>query len=261
MPNTRTTISSDAAAAVASNLGSAIKLPGFWKENPALWFAQVEAQFELQRIEAGKIKFFTIIAALETEMLSQVSDIVLNPPNDAYDKIKQRLIEHFSVSEENRIKQLLNNLDIGDKKPSALLREMRMLANGGVTADFLQTMWMQRLPPQTQAILSTSTESLDIIAKMADKIGDISISTPSIAAINSPYNFSEMKKQIEELTTAVQRLRTRRTRSNSRSRSQIRASSSPSLCYYHHRFGRNAKKCRQPCSFNSSQSENFQNGH
>ena len=66
-------------------------------------------------------------------------------------------------------------MEIGNKKPSVLLREMRNLANGNVTDDFLRTMWLQRLPTQTQAILATSSESLENLAKMADKIGDIQI--------------------------------------------------------------------------------------
>ena len=58
-------------------------------------------------------------------------------------------------------------------------------------------MWLQRLPAQTQAILATSSEPLDNLVKMADKIGDIQV--PRIANISeiSPVNdLSEIKAQI-----------------------------------------------------------------
>lgn len=231
-----------------------------------IWFVQVETQFVLYRIDSEQTKFHIIIAELDTELLTNVSDIVLKPPADVYTQLKKRLIEHFSISEEKRIKQLLSNLEIGDKKPTILLREMRSLANGGVTDDFLRTMWMQRLPTHTQAILSTSSESLDNLAKMADKIVDISPSI-SVSSVNNPtFDSSEMLRQIETLTAAVHQLQNRYSRNNSRSRSRSRTrrrdNSQSGLCYYHRRFGDNANKCRQPCVFQSSQKlGNHQAGH
>lgn len=37
-------------------------------------------------------------------------------------------------------------MPIGDKKPRALIREMRSLANAGVAENFLRKIWLQRLP-------------------------------------------------------------------------------------------------------------------
>ncbi|XP_073831451.1 uncharacterized protein [Musca autumnalis] len=152
----------------------------------------VEAQFAFNGIDSEQKKYYIIITELDTELLTYVSDIVLNPPEDVYTQLKKRLIEHFSVSEENRIKQLLNDLEIGDKMPSILLREMINLANGGVNDDFLRTMWVQRLPAHTQAILSTSSESLEAIAKMADKIADVS--TPNdISSVRETHRLNSQR--------------------------------------------------------------------
>ncbi|XP_037822778.1 uncharacterized protein LOC119611311 [Lucilia sericata] len=240
------------------NLSIAMKIPRFWKDNPVLWFAQIEAQFALHNVTNERTKYFIILADLDADVLSQVSDIVMNPPNDAYKQIKQRLIDHFSVSEENRIKTLLTNVEIGDKKPSALLREMKNLANGGVTEDFLRTMWLQRLPSQTQAILATSSETLDNLVKMADKIGDIQIPrNANVAEITSASELSEIKAQIQSINTALRNLNTsRRSRSRGSHGSSSRNSSSGKICYYHRKFKNRARKCRPPCSFVSNQSEN-----
>ncbi|XP_065356393.1 uncharacterized protein LOC135950793 [Calliphora vicina] len=137
-----------AAEPVVTTSTVTLRIPRFWKENPAIWFAQLEAQFENHNIVNENSKYFAVLPELDPEVLSQVSDIITERPNDAYTKIKQRLIDHFSISEKKRIKTLLNELPIGDKKPSFLLREMRSLANGGVKDEFLRTMWLQRLPPQ-----------------------------------------------------------------------------------------------------------------
>lgn len=256
MPNeSGDAVSGQNVVASGSQASHAIKVPRFWRENPSLWFVQVEAQFALYRIVSEQTKFYIIIAELDTELLTNVSDIVLKPPADVYTQLKKRLIEHFSVSEERRIKQLLSNLEIGDKKPSMLLREMRNLANDDVTDEFLRTMWMQRLPTQSQAILSTSTEPLDNLAKMADKIADISPAIAISSITNPTSDVSRLERQIEILTEEVKQLRSRYSKSNSRvrSRSNKRDNSATGFCYYHRRFGQNANKCRQPCTFNSVQ--------
>lgn len=255
-----------AAEPTADTRSVTFRVPRFWKENPTIWFAQLEAQFENHNITNEKTKYFAVLPELEPEVLSQVSDIILERPDDAYTKIKQRLIDHFSISEEKRIKSLLNEMPIGDKKPSSLLREMRSLANGGVKDEFLRTMWLQRLPSQTQAILATSSEALDNLALMADKIGEISNpSTSNIAAIQNASEVSELRNQISALTTAVNNLKFSRgrsqSRSNSRNRQRRQRSSSQQVCYYHRKFGTNARCCRQPCNYNETQSGNSQGGH
>ncbi|GBN45796.1 hypothetical protein AVEN_162358-1, partial [Araneus ventricosus] len=74
-------------------------------------------------------KYHTVVASVETEILSQVSDIITSPPNnDMYKTLKDRLINIFSDSEERRLKKLLQDVELGDKRPSTLLREMQDLA-------------------------------------------------------------------------------------------------------------------------------------
>ncbi|XP_075149049.1 uncharacterized protein LOC142222867 [Haematobia irritans] len=94
-----------------------LRIPRFWKENPAVWFAQYEAQFENYNISTERSKYFTVLPELDPELLAQVSDIILEPPTDAYTRMKKRLIDHFSISEEKRIQRLLNDMPIGGKKP------------------------------------------------------------------------------------------------------------------------------------------------
>lgn len=70
-----------------------VKIPPFWKLNPALWFKQLEAQFANSGVNSQLTKFNTIVGVLESDVLSFVSDIVLNPPAaNQYNTIKARLI-------------------------------------------------------------------------------------------------------------------------------------------------------------------------
>lgn len=70
-----------------------VKVPPFWKQNPQLWFRQLEAQFAKSNVTQDLTKFNTIVGVVESDILAFVSDIVLNPPaNNMYDTIKNRLI-------------------------------------------------------------------------------------------------------------------------------------------------------------------------
>ncbi|XP_008188179.1 uncharacterized protein LOC103310730, partial [Acyrthosiphon pisum] len=99
----------------------AVRVPPFWKGDPMIWFAQVEAQFDLAGINIDTTKYNHKICAVDTEILSQVADIVQNPPaNEKYAKLKNRLVELYTDSQESKLRKLLGDMQLGDKKPSML---------------------------------------------------------------------------------------------------------------------------------------------
>lgn len=78
-----------------------IRVPPFWKANPALWFCQLEAQFENTGIQKDLTKYNTVVSSIESEILNQVSDIVLNPPvSNRYLALKKRLLDQFTDSDQ-----------------------------------------------------------------------------------------------------------------------------------------------------------------
>ncbi|GFY60779.1 uncharacterized protein TNIN_107321 [Trichonephila inaurata madagascariensis] len=61
-------------------------------------------------------------------------------------------------------------MELGDRRLSDLLRQMKSLAGSSISDELIKSLWLQRLPQQTQAILSIIKDSLNNIAEMADKI-------------------------------------------------------------------------------------------
>lgn len=240
----------------------AIKPPPFWKKNPNLWFAQLESQFSLSNITNDTTKFHHVVAAVESEILSSVNDIILNPPaTNKYEALKTRLTEIYAESENEKIRKLLQGIELGDQRPSHLLTRMRSLAGTHLSDDILKSMWLSRLPQNVQAILAASKEQLTEMASMADKI--IEYASPLQIQHVDATSHSMLQQQIAELTQQVQALSAKfeknhsRWRSHSRSR-YSRAGSKPrsidrnsgsDICFYHTKFGEEAKKCRPPCSF------------
>lgn len=244
----------------------ALKLPPFWDKEADLWFINIEAQFKLANITLDSTKYYAVVSALNSEVLSYVSDVVKNPPTDnLYGTLKQRLKDEFSDSEQKRVKDLLSNAILGDDKPSHLLRKMRQLANEKVGEEFLKTLWIQRLPTEIQAILSISDGDLDKLAKMADKIIDITPQHVAETQFQPRNNYDgenairQLQAQVAELTEQIGRLSRANERPSGRSFSRNhsrhrRRSQTPhrqlrDVCWYHTKFGDDANKCKPPCNF------------
>ncbi|GFT03093.1 hypothetical protein TNCV_1361621 [Trichonephila clavipes] len=59
----------------------ALRLQPFWKSNVRLWIAQCDHAFTFSGISSDDTKYSALVANLDAETLSYVSDIVLSPPN------------------------------------------------------------------------------------------------------------------------------------------------------------------------------------
>lgn len=248
-----------------------VRVPPFWAEEPDIWFAQVEGQFAISGITSDVTKFNYVIGHLDNQHSREVKDIIVNPPaTNRYEKLKSELIKRLSASKENKIKQLLMHEELGDRKPSQFLRHLRGLAGLNVPDDFLRTIWISRLPHGVQTVLAgqaTST-SLEDLADLADRVNDLTSSSPSVAAVNEMpgsvihdlvKEVAELRRQLQNLSTdRNSRARSRSTRprgnrSKSRQRSESNYRKFP-LCWYHGKFGDKADRCIRPCDYKA---ENF----
>ncbi|GFY46848.1 putative tick transposon [Trichonephila inaurata madagascariensis] len=72
------------------------KLPTFWADKSAVWFAQAESQFALAHITSDATKFHYIVANLDSRYATEVDDIITNPPTtEMYEKLKTNLSTAF----------------------------------------------------------------------------------------------------------------------------------------------------------------------
>ncbi|XP_066152750.1 uncharacterized protein [Euwallacea fornicatus] len=247
----------DEATAESSQVGRlSVRAPPFWKSNPKSWFMTLESQFVLAHISSDQTKFHHVVAAVAPEILDQISDFMENPPiSNRYEGLKARLIAIFAESDESRLRRLLSRMDPGDKKPSHLLNEMRSLGGSAVSSEVLKTLWMQQLPTSIQSILAGSSEPLNKMADLADKIADIvqphvctvQASPPETPSPRSSDRISRLERGLERLTREV------RSRSKSRTRPKRTEAgptpTNPGTCWYHRKFKDKAEKCTKPCSF------------
>ena len=254
-----------AQGAEAANIGAVnIKIPPFWPADPQVWFAQVEAQFTTRGITQQRTKYDHIVASLAPEYATEIRDLILQPPDDApYDTLKQQLIKRTAASEQRRLQQLFSAEELGDRKPTQLLRHMQQLLGdkaGTMDNSVLRELFLQRLPANVRMVLASTPDqaSLENLAQLADKI--VEVATPSVSTVSASHlsdEFERLRAEVTSLRKVVESLPlTTNKRDHSRGRSRGRSPSphpprDPKFCWYHTKFGEEARKCSSPCSFSS----------
>lgn len=239
------------------------KVPPFWHQKPAMWFAHIETQFRVAGITSDQTKYDHVISQLDFKITAEIEDIIINPPPaDRYTHLKNELIRRFSQSEVQRVRLLLTEEELGDRKPTQFLRHLRSLAGNTLSNEsILRQLFMRRMPQHLQAILAASTDSLDDIAVHADKILEVSpvttmpshqfvhaTSSPTCSNSPDPFNLQTITTQLQQLSAHVAAL----SRDRSRSRSPAGTEGTRGqrkLCWYHRTYKSKALKCISPCSW------------
>ena len=185
-----------------------LKLPPFWPADPEIWFAQVEAQFSCRRITSQRSKFDYVVASLTPEFAAEVRDLLLRPPADnPYTALKEQLTKRTALSEQRKLQQLLTGEELGDRKPTQLLRRMQQLLGDrpGLDTSFLQELFLQRLPHSVRIVLASTPDStsLSTLAEMADKV--MEVATPTVAAVKAPTT-DPLAAEVETLRGDIARL-------------------------------------------------------
>ncbi|XP_047023448.1 uncharacterized protein LOC124632598 [Helicoverpa zea] len=221
------------------------QIPEFWTDQPRLWFGQFEVIVADQKL--GERKKFNL------------------------------------ESDSQRIRKLLKEIDLGDQKPSQLLRRMKDLSRGKFPDDTLRILWSGHLPAAVRTVLSTSeVTDLKKLAEQADKIMEAAETNDTVSEVTSGASTSSTDALVAEISKLSKRIddmhtdRQNRKKSYARSRSPsprrrryypsqqgFRKKSTDWVCYYHFRYGNKATRCEQPCSWKggATSSEKRQSGN
>ena len=207
---------------------TAIKLPAFWPKQPEIWFVQAEAQFNLHKVSDEDTRYYHVVAALDQETCTRVSDILSQPPRTGkYKLLKRTLLGIFNPNDRDRASRLLHPHCLGDRKPSELMDEMLSLLGGHEFFILAQQIFLEQMPQDIRICLANDDFSDPRqVAKDADNM----LLARSETASEHVHEVTARKKLQEKNTTKQ------------------------GWCYYHRRFGDNAYKCARPCTHPKSSS-------
>ncbi|GFY42996.1 peptidase A2 domain-containing protein [Trichonephila inaurata madagascariensis] len=94
-------------------------------------------------------------------------------------------------------------MQLGDRKPSRLLLEIRSKADNRISEELLMSLFIQCFLTQVQQILAISNDKL---AEVADRIMAVAGSTSSIHVINAENQ--DLKTMLMKISSRLSRLET-----------------------------------------------------
>ncbi|KAH8020279.1 hypothetical protein HPB51_025799 [Rhipicephalus microplus] len=167
-----------------------VNLPLFWPNSSSTWFLQVEAHFRLRQITSQQTRHWQLVSCLPPDVADDLADILASPhPSHPYDTLKAAIISRKSESELSRLQQLITATELGDRRPSQLLRCMRQLLGGPSAPQeekLLRELFLQRLPQSMVPVLVAAGDvPVDTLAEMADRVADYS-RAHSLNAVTTP---------------------------------------------------------------------------
>nr|XP_049461201.1 uncharacterized protein LOC125906439 [Anopheles coluzzii]XP_049467071.1 uncharacterized protein LOC125908390 [Anopheles coluzzii] len=245
-----------------------LNVPEMDTNNLPSFFCALEHWFAASGITAkmDNRRFHIAMAQIPLRLFSELQPLLGNvPATDRYDFVKKTILAHYSESQRRRLHRLLYATELGDRKPSQLLAEMRRAAGDTIIESLLVDLWIGKLPPHVQsAVIAAQGATADKTA-VADAIMDCisPLATTSacntMAEVRTTTDFeAQMTRKVDDLSRQLNEFM-RQCRQSDRFRTHPRSQpptpsrrvtdATDGQCYYHRRFGRTARSCRQPCSY------------
>jgi hypothetical protein len=251
-----------AAGAPAAGHQQQIKLPPFWPEDPVSWFRLVEGQFALRNMADLITRYYHVLAVLSADSVRLVRHVLHGETGpDSYDQLRASLLASHSLSNYQKMEHMMQLPPLGDRKPSVLLAEMLEFCPAGESSTAVFAfLFLQRLPREIRVLLSEDNPAdMRAIADKADRL--IAMHVPqshnTCAAVAAEDRLEE-----PGVVAAAQASGGRRGKGNKRpqqkaplgrridlsKRGQEQAAGlRTSMCYYHAKFGEQAKFCEEGC--------------
>lgn len=234
------------------------KFPTFLKEHPEFWITQIESAFRTHDITRDQTKFDYVVQYAPPEVYPHIVALAIKPPEEnKYEAVKKRILDAFSESEEARIRRILQGQNIGGKKPSHYLLELRNTAGTRVSDTVIRSIFIEQLPEQARYILAATEErDLDKLATIADRIIELHNPTSinmveqdsSNPGTKSDNVLMQIMARLDKIEARLKNSERNRSKSRTRSKSRERKEDKP-YCYYHYKFGTDAMKCQKPCNW------------
>jgi hypothetical protein len=137
-------------------LQALVKLPGFWMEDPVLWFRLVEGQYTLRNITDPVACYYHVLASLSQDAVRLVRHVLHedNGPH-SYDNLRTSLLASHSLSNYQKMERMMRLPPLGDRKPSVMLAEMLKFCPAGESATAVfGYLFLQHLPREIRVLLS-----------------------------------------------------------------------------------------------------------
>lgn len=244
---------------------SALPQPPLYTPNDTeLFFLKLELYFEQNKVTDQNKKLMVIVSVINDCSLSATIKSVLNNVANLqtpYNELKQKILAVTTLSQEEKFDIFLKASSLGDMSPSRFLDYLQGLCGSdNENSAIVKAKFLNALSSDTRNILATMPNAtLSELAKTADRIHSTRGHAP--ISINKISDEIVMKSDVtaffkKELTSLHQILAKQSEEINALKlciddRGNLPKNSGDgktTLCYYHRKFGTNARKCDPSCA-------------
>jgi hypothetical protein len=243
----------------------AFKIPDFWPHDSNTWFRKIESKFRICNIRQSSTKYDHLLSALPTDICSSINDSLAEIEEnaaDAYEQLKALLMSRYTMDRWARAFELHKFPEIGDMKPSEMMRHMKALLPPDSTAGtYFMAVFLLRLPADMiDHIISQDFKDCTKMVEYADKLYARRRGN-TVAAFNANYEatinaVSGGRRRENSPRDRRRRLPSRQGRSRRKTPGPYKDDSD---IYYHTTYGDQARKCKPGCQWvpgNGSAAEN-----
>lgn len=169
-------------------------------------------------------KYYYVVSVLDQSTAGRILHVLGNPPDqDKYEDLKRKLIATFGLSRRGRASRLLHLSDLGDRKPSELMDEILSLLDNNKPCLLAEQIFLEQLPEDIRV-----------------QIADADFNDPRALALRADIMW-QAKRQSATYTVCPVTVR--------KEESKTKVQHQSDWCFYHSKFGEQARKCRSPFKY------------
>ena len=227
---------------------TSVRLPTFSPNQPLTWFRRAERHFSLKKITSSATQADYTLEVLPEAVFQQISPwLDTQPAEIQYPDLKAKLLKEFCPTSSVRTRRILvlPQNPPADLTPTQLWHEINTLRqlpgldenSKPKLLDLAKEIWLLCLAPQVRCALS-NTDNADIQMLMEEAQQRHEAHTAARRPPSNRFGSSDV--------SAVHR-----PRQSSENTPFVKNGFSPEnfVCWYHRRFGDNARKCLKDCNY------------
>ncbi len=234
-----------------NHTGGQVRLPTFWAQAPAIWFAQAECLFELQGVTCQVKKYCYVVASLTHESMRRVSDLVeQRPDQDPYDVLKARLLSALQLTDYQRADKLFESPALGARKPSELMSQMlEICPRGEERSHLFACLFLRRLPREIRVLLNkVDHKDPKALAEQADELWALHTHDSMVAAVQEvaldEASINALKQQNKDKSGD-----NKKKEKSDRQGPSLAARLESGLCHGHWVYRESSTTCHKPCTW------------
>nr|CAI5857728.1 unnamed protein product [Callosobruchus analis] len=144
----------------------AMPFPPYNAKNPTLWFHQIESWFRFIGVTDELTRYHILVSRLEPDVAELIPDFL-----DAHSEVDPYKNLKTKITDNQKTKNYLEKLQIGESKPSHFLEEIQEHArkNSSFPESLVKSIWMSSLSPYVKHKIDIHPNyDLTTIARCAD---------------------------------------------------------------------------------------------